>query len=281
MKRFLTALLSVLLVLSCMTAMVSVSAEEVDESKTITEATHVQSFIEAYNSSLTAGSCDKTYNEDGSLTLTGNWTLENDSAIGTLTIKYKNLMEDHFTGYDSYKDLPNKGGEYQVVAFRVKAPAVSAAYIGELEAEVGRGQNAMSCYAEMINEIKCDGSEEWWIYDFTEDGAFDQFIMSIKLTWCDDIPEESNIGAEFTLYEMKMFKNAEEALAATGATKLPEKTEKPTEAPTEAPTEVPTEVPTQAAETEAPKSGCGAVIGSSAAIVLSAVAAFVALKKKD
>ncbi len=167
------------------------------------------------------------------------------------------------------------------MAFRVKAPAAAKEYISDLEIVVGRGANEMTCYGVMVNEILCDGSEEWWIYDFTEDGSFDQFMMTITLTWCDDVPTEENIGATFTLYEMKMFKNAEEALAATGATKLPEKTEKPTEAPTEAPTEEPTEAPTEApAETEAPKSGCGAVVGS-AGMVLSAVAAFVALKKKD
>lgn len=282
MKRFLTALLSVVLVLSCMTAMMSVSAEEAEIPGAIADATTIPSFVEAYNAKLTTSGCDKTFNEDGSMTLTGNWTAESDSAVGELTIQYKNLMEDHFTGYDSYKKLPNNGGANQVVAFRVAAPAISLSYISELEIEVGRGPDAMTCYGEMVNEIKCDGNEEWWIYDFTKDGSFDQYMMKIKLIWCDDLADETNVGAAFTVYEMKMFKNAEEALAATGATKLPEKTAKPTEAPTEPVTEPATEAPTQApVETEAPKGGCGAVVGSSAAMVLSAVAAFVALKKKN
>ena len=58
------------------------------------------------------------------------------------------------------------------------------------------------------------------------------------------------------------------------------KTEKPTEAKTEAPTEanVGTEAPTEAA-TKAEKSGCKSVIGGSIALILTAAAAAVALKK--
>ncbi len=68
-------------------------------------------------------------------------------------------------------------------------------------------------------------------------------------------------------------------------------TEKPTEAPTEEPTEAPTEEATQGGEagtkapeagTDAPekKGGCGSVIGS-VAVLFSAMAAAVVLKKKD
>jgi hypothetical protein len=61
-----------------------------------------------------------------------------------------------------------------------------------------------------------------------------------------------------------------------------------TEAPTEAPAETPTEAPTAAPETQAPeteteteKSGCGSVIGMTAATLVMAAAAAVVLAKKD
>ena len=71
-------------------------------------------------------------------------------------------------------------------------------------------------------------------------------------------------------------------------------TEEPTEVPTEAPSE-PAEDPTESpdgqttegpatetpAETEAPKGGCKSSVGMGAAAVVTAMAAYAALKKKD
>ena len=93
---------------------------------------------------------------------------------------------------------------------------------------------------------------------------------------------------------MGYFRSVEEAQAYTAArlnmdatTEAPteEKTEAPTEDATTAAPEAETTAPTvdgentTAAETEAPKSGCGSVIGFSAVAILAAAAAAVALKK--
>ena len=103
-------------------------------------------------------------------------------------------------------------------------------------------------------------------------------------------------GDEFTLYlAVAAAGNAEKLLhyltvekvtryteetteAPTEAPTEPETTEAPTEAPTEEPTEAPTETPTEV-PTEAPKGGCGSVVGFSAAAILCAVAAAMAMKK--
>ena len=100
---------------------------------------------------------------------------------------------------------------------------------------------------------------------------------------------------QWDLCYMGYFRSIEEAQAYTAArlsmdaaTEPPteEKTEAPTDAETEAPeTEAPTAAPeagdTTAApdETEAPKEGCGSVIGMGAVAILAAAAAAVALKK--
>ena len=92
---------------------------------------------------------------------------------------------------------------------------------------------------------------------------------------------------------MGYFRSVEEAQAYTAARlNMDAATEAPTEEKTEAPTEDATtaapdaettapdaEVTTEATETEAPKSGCGSVIGFSAVAILAAAAAAVALKK--
>ncbi len=59
-------------------------------------------------------------------------------------------------------------------------------------------------------------------------------------------------------------------------------TEQPTDDETEAPTDAPaTEAPETDAETEAPKKGCGSSVALGSAVILMAMAAAVALKKKD
>ena len=92
---------------------------------------------------------------------------------------------------------------------------------------------------------------------------------------------------------MGYFRSIEEAQAYTSARlSMEPETEAPTEEKTEAPTDEVTEAPTDAetdapatdapateAPTEAPKSGCGSVIGFSAIAILAAAAAAVALKK--
>jgi hypothetical protein len=94
--------------------------------------------------------------------------------------------------------------------------------------------------------------------------------------------------------EEEAYAYAEEYLKATTDVD-PDATKEETEAPTEAPTDAPetnapeTNAPEQGgdatqapeSETDAPKEGCGSVIGFSAVAILAAAAAAVALKKKD
>ena len=102
---------------------------------------------------------------------------------------------------------------------------------------------------------------------------------------------------EFELCFAGMFRSVDEAYAYANAwvegigleTVDPNATEAPTEPPTEAPTDAPAEDTTAAPEagdttaapdeTEAPKEGCGSVIGFGAVAILAAAAAAVALKK--
>ena len=140
------------------------------------------------------------------------------------------------------------------------------------------------------------GEDEEYIFvpvDLTDlwEGRFN----SIRL----DFNMADETTREFDLCFAGMFRSVDEAYTYANnwlsantevETKDPNATEEETtEAPTEAATTAPAEeattaapdadVTTEATETEAPKSGCGSVIGFSAVAILAAAAAVVALKK--
>ena len=229
-------------------------------------------------SDTTASSVSVKVNRDGSVSFIGNWEVDGD--INTYaTINYLQLMKKHYVNFTAQKDLPNKVHKYKVVALKVKAPAVCADSTPNMTVIVDRNTEIYG--KEVANEIKCDGTEEYWIFDFSDESDFySGVINSMSVNWAYSVGEEENLGAEFVLLGFQFFDTLEDALNATGgeeATEAP--TEEKTEAPTEEATEAPTDAPATEAPTEAPKSGCGSVIGFSAVAVLAAAAAAVALKK--
>ena len=196
------------------------------------------------------------------------------------TISYLQLMQKHFVDFTSRNNLPNKSEKYKVVVLKVKAPAICLDSDPNMTVMVGRDTEIYG--KEVANQIKCDGTEEYWIFDFSDEPDFySDVISSMKINWAYSVGEESNLDAEFVLMGFQFYKTIEDAMSATGGEAA---TEKPTEAPTAAPeTEAPTDAPATEApttqETEPAKGGCGSVIGFSAIAVLAAAAAAVALKK--
>jgi hypothetical protein len=253
----------------------------------IQDAANMNAFSEDHASFLrgtpnvsdpTASSVSVKVNRDGSVSFIGNWEVDGD--INTYaTINYLQLMKKHYVNFTAQKDLPNKVHKYKVVALKVKAPAVCADSTPNMTVIVDRNTEIYG--KEVANEIKCDGTEEYWIFDFSDESDFyNGVINSMSVNWAYSVGEEENLGAEFVLLGFQFFDTLEDALNATGgeeATEAP--TEEKTEAPTEEATEAPTDAPATEAPTEAPKSGCGSVIGFSAVAVLAAAAAAVALKK--
>ena len=253
----------------------------------IQDAANMNAFSEDHASFLrgtpnvsdsTASSVSVKVNRDGSVSFIGNWEVDGD--INTYaTINYLQLMKKHYVNFTAQKDLPNKVHKYKVVALKVKAPAVCADSTPNMTVIVDRNTEIYG--KEVANEIKCDGTEEYWIFDFSDESDFySGVINSMSINWAYSVGEEENLGAEFVLLGFQFFDTLEDALNATGgeeATEAP--TEEKTEAPTEEATEAPTDAPATEAPTEAPKSGCGSVIGFSAVAVLAAAAAAVALKK--
>ena len=246
----------------------------------IADAANVTAFAEDHITYLKGKGCSVKVNRDGSVSFTGNWDVDGD-VDAYATINYLQLMQKHFEGFNSKSDLPNKSHKYKVVAVKVKAPAVALDSTPNMTVIVGRNTEIYG--VEVANAIKCDGNEEYWIFDFTNEKDFySDVINSMEINWAYSVGEEANLGAEFTLLGFQFFDTLDEAMNATGGEETTEApTEEKTEAPTEEVTEAPTAEQTTAAPTEEVKEGCGSVIGFSAAAVLAAAAAVVALKKKD
>lgn len=248
----------------------------------IADAAHMTGFSPDHKSYFNQTNSFSKVNMDGSITFTGNWEVDGD-IDATVKIQYLNMMKKHYTGYSSNKDLPNKSHKYNVIAVKVKAPAVCLDSTANMTVIVGRNTEIYG--QEVANVIKCDGNEEYWIFDFTKEAKDFQsdVINSISINWAYSTGTEENLNSEFVLCGFQFFDTLEEALTATGTELIPEETKAPaTEPPvTEAPTQADTDASTNAG-TEAVKGGCGSVVGTTAAVaVLVAAAAAVALKKKD
>jgi hypothetical protein len=245
----------------------------------ISDAANMTAFAEEHKSYLRGTGCAVNVNRDGSVSFTGTWAVDGDIEAYA-QINYLQLMKKYYEGYKSQSDLPNKSHQYKVIAVKVKAPAVCLDSDPEMTVVLGRDTEIYG--KDVANQIKCDGTEEYWIFDFSDESDFNsEVINNMQINWAYSMGEESNLNAEFVLLGFQFFDSMDDALAATGGEKATEKpTEEKTEAPeTEAPTDAPaTEAPTTP-ETEPAKGGCGSVIGFSAVAILAAAAAAVALKK--
>ena len=246
----------------------------------IQDASKIDAFAEDHLTYLRGQDCAVRVNRDGSVSFVGTWT-EDGEVDAFATIEYLKMMTKHYVNYTNKSSIPNKSEKFNVIVLKVKAPAVCLDAKPNMHVLVGRD---MDTYADVYNTIKCDGSEEYWIFDFTDEKDFTKdTINNIELNWAYSMGEESNVGAEFIIMGFELFDTLENALAATGSEKA---TEEPTEEKTEKPTEAPTEEPTQAPATQpnggdTEKKGCGAVVGFGSVVIMAAAAAAVALKKKD
>ena len=248
----------------------------------IEDAAKMTGFAEDHKSFFRQTGSTSTVNRDGTISFVGAWAVDGD-IDANITVNYMQMMKDHYVNWDGKGSIPNKSQKYNVIVLKVKAPAVCLDYTPSMSAVIGKNTDVYGI--DVANSIKCDGTEEYWIFDFSSEKDFvSDSINSFSVNWAFSTGDETNVGAEFVLMGFQFFENLDAALAATGSEKATEAPE--TEAPeTEAPeTDAPaTEAPEAPAETDAPakKGGCGGVIGMGAVAVLTAAAAAVALKKKD
>lgn len=265
---------------------ITVNAVYTDASDAVTpeiaDCTNVTAFAAEHLSFLRGEGCTPQINRDGTASFVGVWDIDGD-IDAYATINYLQLMTKYYEGYTTRNNLPNKSEKFNVVAVKVKAPAVTLDSNSTPCMTVIVGRDTEIYGKEVANTIKCDGTEEYWIFDFSDEPDFtSDIINTMKINWAYSLGEESNLNAEFVIMGFQFFDTLENALTATGG-------EEATEPPTEEKTQPETEPEITTPETQAPTNeteptgngGCGSVIGFGAVAVLSAVAAAVALKKKD
>ena len=152
--------------------------------------------------------------------------------------------------------------------------------------------NVDMCYSELVGT---DGEWHTVIFYMTEEASWNHFILNLGLVpfyYADDTAQETMDIAWIKFYQEDPYDlyfdslydpdgkpdKDEDTTAAEEETTVPaDETTAPEDA-TQAPDGAATEAPT---ETEPAKKGCGSSIGFGVSAVLSAMAASVALKKKD
>ena len=186
------------------------------------------------------------------------------------------------------KRILGGSGDYVVVKYRTSF--AEGDELGILYRTVNTPEyNLDMCYSELIGT---DGQWHTVIFYMTEEASWNHFILNVGLApfyYADDTAQETMDIAWIKFYQedpYDLYYESEydpdgepdgdgDTTAVEEETSAPADETRPPEDATDAPA---TEAPT---ETEAEKKGCGSSISFSMAAILTAMAAAVALKKKD
>ena len=241
--------------------------------------------------------------------------------VASFDVRYFYLMSTAYTGFDgmAMKDkielIPNKnlGDEaYRTVVLKLKrSEAVKNYeitmnyYVGPADATTGDITFAPENQVWPTAATSSDEYEyivfELPVADYESFGT--DYINTLRFTWVEDLVYEDTVPSAMTMdvYAINLYKDAAAAAADLGLT-LGDAPEVPDESESESESESVSESVSEtaseteentaketastaesAAATETEKSGgCGSVVGvSAAAVVLSAVAAAIVLKKKE
>ena len=185
------------------------------------------------------------------------------------------------------------GGQADYVVVKYRTSYAEAEELGIVFRTVNQKEyNPEDSYYEYIG-----GDGEWHtvVFYMLDDDRWNHFIMNlgfVPFLFADNSAQETLDLAWIKIYQndpTELYYDSEfgggeaeddETTAAEGG----DITEAPTEAPTAAPedgTDAPESGNATEAPTDAPKSGCGSAVGFGLAALLTAMAAAVALKKKD
>ncbi len=221
------------------------------------------------------------FNEDGSVTFKGTWDETTSPLDPFVHFNYASLMRKYVD--KKLENVPNKNGEYGVLVLKVKMDQSVAGNFMLYYAMGRSGAIDGSLTARPDYDAEGTGDYEYIIFDLSYDAFVDDVIGMLRLDWVDG-PEGSaeNVGASMTLYEINLYKDMDEALAACGmeVPTDPEDDDKDTEPQA---TEPQATEPQATEPTDPPKEkGCKSVIASASLMtVVAAACAAVALKKKE
>ena len=203
-------------------------------------------------------------------------------------------VDDQFPYVFSSKYPKNVlGGQADHVVIKYRTSFADGDELGIIYRTVNNPEyNLDMCYSELVGT---DGEWHTVIFYMTEEASWNHFIMNLGLIpfyYANDTAQETMDIAWIKFYQEDPYdlyfeslydpdgkpdKDEDTSAAEDDTTASADETAAPEDA-TQAPDGAATEAP---AETEPEKKGCGSSIGFGVAAVLSAMAAAVALKKKD
>ena len=298
MKKFFAILMSALMILSC-AAMMTVTSSAAPAEYTPEEAAKLTSFPEDTFKSYfqNPNQTEVVFNEDGSITFKGTWEADTTPLDPFVTFNYVMFLRRCVD--KRLENVPTANDEYGAIAMKVKMDASIAGNFC-LFLATGEETSISATTATYTPDYDAEGTGDFEYLIFDVEGFTDGIFNVMRLDWVNDLPSgsEDNVGASMTLYEICLYKDYDEALAACGI----EVPTKPAESETE---EAPESEKTSdsAAESasaagssaesaaddskadekdEEKKGGCGAVVISASALtVVMAASAAVVLKKKE
>lgn len=257
-----------------------------DEEYKVDDPTKLTTFPEDVFKSYFTGpnQTEIIYNEDGSVTFKGTWTTDMTAPMDPfVTFNYSNFMRKYVD--NKLQNVPNKAGEYGVLVLKVKMDE-SVAGNFFLHYAMGRGGVVDGKLTALPDyDAQGTGDYEYIIFDLSYTEFMDDVIGSLRFDWVDNNPSatEENIGASMTLYEINLYKDMDEAMAACGM-EVPTKPQETKPQETEPQATEPQATEPQATEpTEPDDKGCKSVIASASVmtVVVAACAAMVLKKKKE
>lgn len=185
------------------------------------------------------------------------------------------------------------GGQADYVVLKYRTSFAEGEDLGIIFRTVNlKEYNIEDCYYEMIGT---DGEWHTVIFYMTDDPSWNHFIMNlgfVPFLYAENSAQETLDIAWMKVYQVdpyELYADSEYDPDAEDDGETEETAVDETAAPESEETQTPEDVTTPEgdataapeSETEAPKEGCGATVGIGVVALLSAMAAFVALKKKD
>lgn len=181
-----------------------------------TDATHVFGFTsEKSDRFFKVAGAKAVYNEDGSLTLVGNWK-KGDTVAPAVTLRYAAMMKSCLNGYRNDGDIANGGTvKYPYLVLTVSTACPNA---GDscLEFEIGKRQSvsggACAVYEPRITE---DGrGKDYVVFDLSATRFTEEAAQKITLTWA--CGKAVGNGGELTVYGFDFLETPEQVYALTG-----------------------------------------------------------------
>ncbi len=160
--------------------------------------------------------CDISFNQDGSLTLTGKWAEGEEQFCPTLDISYFQLMQKCCSQIKKNSDLPNGGDDNKYRAAVVVMEADDSV-INECELyfETSLKKKSVGSVLPTIHR-KENSKLTYLVFDLDNKNFTKSFLSKLKLTWGWSVDRSRFTPTAATVYSIELFSTANDAWASIG-----------------------------------------------------------------